>query len=285
MTPIKNIDAPNSRSAIMRSKRVVGATYGIVGGLTFAITCWGQDGYILSQSHAYLPWFGLTAALVSCAAVGATVGWLTARIESSLFGVIFWLMSSLFFAWLVIAMPLQILPFAVSKINPQLGELINYQQEAGFMMRFGVALLWIMPFTLIIGVAQLPVTETAVFSTSFFGKVAPFFFCVIVMSMSGIFADGLVNAHFRNAIVSMDNTIQFVLDNQNNAAIDKNLARQMRVRSLSAVQQFVVESRYLFIGGYDETLGDTKVLIKFNEQWVNCNVIYSQPVFCKVVEK
>ncbi|MHB8777915.1 MAG: hypothetical protein ACYC6R_09155 [Anaerolineales bacterium] len=282
MKPLYKYDRLNERLEIIGLKQKFGVLYGIIAGLAFAVSSWGWDGYLLNKSHAYFPWTMLITGATFCAILGGIVGWLTARADNSLFGTIFWIVSSLFFAWLMVALPLQINPFIASKLDPQLGALLNYDQGLQFTSRFGVFLMWIIPFTLIVGVTQLPVTEPAVFSTSIFGKTSPFFFCIVVMSISGVFSDNLINSHFRAAIASLDNTIQVVLDNQNNENVDPALSRKMHAGALRAVEKYVQESRYLFVGSYDEYLGDLHVLVKFDGQWVDCNVLYSQPIFCKI---
>ena len=282
MKPLYKYDRLNERLEIIGLKQKFGVLYGIIAGLAFAVSSWGWDGYLLNKSHAYFPWTMLITGATFCAILGGIVGWLTARADNSLFGTIFWIVSSLFFAWLMVALPLQINPFIASKLDPQLGALLNYDQGLQFTSRFGVFLMWIIPFALIVGVTQLPVTEPAVFSTSIFGKTSPFFFCIVVMSISGVFSDNLINSHFRAAIASLDNTIQVVLDNQNNENVDPALSREAHARALGAVKEYVQESRHLFVGSYDEYLGDLHVLVKFDGQWVDCNVLYSQPIFCKI---
>jgi hypothetical protein len=255
----------------------------MIAGLTFAVTSWGWDGYLLSRSHAYFPWTMLITGSIFCAILGGVVGWLTAQSGNSLLGVIFWILSSVFFAWIMVALPLQINPFIASKLDSQLGTLINYDKGTEFAFRFGVSLAWILPFMLIIGVTQLPISESAVFSTSIFGRIAPFLFCVVVMSISGTITDNLINSHFRSAISALDGTIQFVLDNKNSKNVDKALSREMHAGSLATVEEYVHESRHLFVSSYDEYLGDLQILVKFDSQWVKCNVLYSQPVSCKIV--
>jgi hypothetical protein len=285
MKPLNKFDNLNARPEIMQLKRKFGILYGMVTGLTFAIASWGWDGYQLSDSHAYFPWTMLITGMFFCALIGGIVGWLTVRSESSLLGVVFWLLSSFFFAWLVVVLPLQINPYIASKLDPQLGALLSDGKNIEFMFRFGVSFAWILPFTLIIGVTQLPISEPAVFSTSIFGKITPLLFCIVVMSIGGVITDTLINSHFRAGIAALDNTIQFVLDNKNNENVDKALSRAVHARSLSTVEEYVQESRYLFVGSYDETLDDLHVLVKFDDQWVDCNVLYSQPVSCKLILK
>jgi len=282
MKPLNKFNSLNARPEIIQLKQKIGMLYGMIAGIAFAVSSWGWDGYMLSKSHAYFPWTMLLTGVIFCAILSGIVGWLTARSESSLLGVIFWIISSLFFAWLMVALPLQITPIIVSKLDPQLGALLNFETGMDFTFHFGVSLAWVIPFTLIVGIAQLPITEPAVFSTSIFGKITPFFFCIVVMSISGVVTDSLINSHFRAAISSLDNTIQFVLDNKNNENVDKALSREMHARSLNTVEEYIQESRYLFVGSYDEYLGDIHVLVKFDSQWVDCNVLYSQPVSCKL---
>jgi hypothetical protein len=282
MKPLNKFDNLTARPEIVRLKRKFGILYGVIAGLAFAVASWGWDGYRLTASHAYFPWTMLITGSIFCAIVGGITGWLTARSENSLLGIVFWSVSSIFFAWLMVALPLQINPFIVSKFDPQLGALLNYEENIEFGIRFGVSLAWVIPFVLIVGVTQLPITEPAVFATSVFGKIAPLFFCVVVMSISGVITDSLINAHFRDAITSLDNTIQFVLDNKNNENIDKTLSREAHASALRGVEEYVQESRHLFVGSYDEYFGEIHVFVKFNEQWLDCNVLYSQPVSCEI---
>ena len=285
MKPLNKFNNLNARPEIMRLKRKFGILYGMIAGLTFAIASWGWDGYMLSNSHAYFPWIMLITGMIFCAIIGGIVGWLTARSESSLLGVVFWITSSFFFAWLMVALPLEINPFIASKLNPQLGALLNYGKNIEFGFRFGVSLAWVLPFMLIVGATQLPITEPAVFSISIFGKISPLLFGIVVMSISGVITDNLINSHFRDAIVSLDNTIQFVVDNKDNENVDPTLSREIHAGALSSVKEYVQKSRHLFISSYDEYLGNLHVLVKFDNQWVDCNVLYSQPVSCKPIIK
>ena len=282
MKRLSKLNFSEARPEVIRSKRIYGMLYGIIAGITFACASWGLDGYLLSKSHGYLPWFNLVAGMIFCSIVGGLQGWLTARLENSLLGMAFWFISSLFFAWLVVSLPLQITPYIISRFNPQLGALLNYSENIEFIFRFSVALAWIAPFAIIIGVTQLPMIEPAVFSTSVFGKLKLFFFCVVVMGISGFVSDNLINAQFRNAITGMDSTIQFVVDNRNNSSIDPALAREIHARALTTVEEHVKESRHLFVGSYDEYLGEIHVLVNFGGPWIDCVVLYGQPSNCRI---
>lgn len=273
-----------TRGRIMRLKRIFGIMYGAAAGVAFAGASWGWDGYLLSQAHAYFPWSMALIGVTLCVLIGGVCGWLTASLKSSLLGIFFWALAAVGFAWLTIAIPMQLNPAIVSKLDPQLGALLNYGENTGFAYRFGITLVWVMPFMLIVGVTQIPITEPAVFATSIFGKAAPLLFCAAVITACGIFTDSLINAHFRDAVTSLDATIQYILDNRGNANTDPALSRQMHVRALWEVDEYVQDSRRLFVGSYDEALGEFHVLVKFGSQWVDCIVLYNQPNTCHLVQ-
>jgi hypothetical protein len=92
----------------------------------------------------------------------------------------------------------------------------------------------------------------------------------------------LINAQFRTAIIGLDNTIQFVVDNKNNTSPDPDLSRRMHAASLDDIGKYVSAKRHLFVGSYDEFLGGIHVLVNFNGPWMDCTILYGQPVGCKL---
>lgn len=278
-------DAGDTNSAKIESlKRAYGMYYGIAAGLGFAGASWGWDGYLLSSANGYLPWVKFIAGVILCVVAGGLIGRFTSISERSLVGFLIWLACSSFFAWLTIAVPLQITPLIASNLDPQLGLMLDYGADIGFMLRLGTALMWIAPFMAIAGLIQLPLVEPAVFSTSFFGKIGPLLVGMIIMGIAGGMTDTLINAHFRNATIAMDNTIQFVLDNEGKD-VDPGLSRRMFSASLRSVRAYVSDSRRLFVGDYDEYLDIIHVLVQFEEGWVDCSVIYEQPGYCQAWEE
>jgi hypothetical protein len=282
MKPLQ--DDAGKLKEIMRLKRRYGAIYGATAGGAFAVASWGWNGYVLDTSHAYLPWSMLVVGFLGCAVLGGLSGWLTARFNSSLLGVLFWLVTAAGFAWLAVTLPLQINPGLAARLDPQLGRLLSYEENSNFAFRFGASLAWITPFMLLTGVTQLPITESATFATSQFGKIMPLSLCVLLMAISAIVTDGLINAHFRDAVNALDSTIQFVVEHRGQE-VDPELARRLHLRALKEVEDQVQESRQLFVRHYDADLTDFDVLVKFGgqDQWIECDILYNQPVSCKAI--
>lgn len=280
--PLQNLDEIKSRPDVVRLKHLYGAIYGIFAGLAFAVSSWGVDAYILQGSHAYYPWLKFVIGTILCGLIGFIPGWLTNRRESTLLGVLIWLGSAFLFAWLSTALPLQIVPALIARLDPELGRLMNYAAGDGFVYRYFVSLMWITPFLFITGILQLPVVESGVFSTSVFGKITPYILCIIIMGISGLITDSLIDVHFREAIVALDNTIEFVVENEG-IEVDPLLSRKMHAASLRSATEYLSDDRYLIVGEYTESLDTMNVLARFEGKWFDCTVVYNQPAFCKPV--
>lgn len=283
MKSFKLYGAAEVNPEIVRLRRIFGFIYGAVAGLAFAAAAWGWNGYVLSRSHVYYPWLAFLVGAAACVLFGGFIGWLTALLNNSLAGVVLWILSSLFFAWLIAALPLQIAPALLAKLDAGYAALMTYSAESAQLpYRFGVAAMWIFFFMLIVGAAQQPIVESAAFSASAFGKIAPFFFCVLVMAIGGGVTDALINVYFREALLSIDQTIQFVVDNQGKAEIDLALARQLHAKAFGPVETLVREERVVAVGGYDNTLESLQVLVKFgDEDWVGCRMQNAQLILCE----
>lgn len=273
---------PNARPDIVRLKHAFGRSYGVVVGLTFAISTWAMDGFALSQAHMFLPWTKLIIGLILCGLVAGLAGWVTARFERWYFTVPAWIGVAAFFSWLLIILPLQINPIVSAWFKPEWQGSIHYDTFNQLSPRFAVAFMWISIFVLITGVLQIPLVEPAAFSTSVFGKIAPFLLGMFIIGLGGFVADSLNNQPLRSAIASMDRSIQFVIDNKG-VDVDPALSRKNHAGALRGIKDQVTNERSVTIGSYDSSLGEVNVLVQFEDLIANCSVIYEQPSFCKPI--
>lgn len=281
---LKPIDLTPERADILRVKRIYGIWYGIVVGLSYAIFCWGLDSYILSNYHGIQPWLKFGMGAVLCMISGGLAGWLSAKVNKPLISIFIWLVAASIFAWLTVNLPLVITPKALSMLEPQLSGLLHYAYFDDFNTRVSVGYIWLAIFISLTAILQIPLSDSAVFSTSVFGKLAPLFIAVILMSISGTIMDnGLINEPLRAATVAADNTIQFIIDNRGKE-VDKAEARRMHVGAFRAIDDSVTRQRELIVSGYDGLLGEINVLVHFERDWVECLVFFNQPITCKVLD-
>ena len=272
------------RQDVLLAKHRYGIWFGVFLGLGFAIFTWGIDSYVLSGYHGLYPWLKVIVGAVICMIFGGTIGWLSARINKPLYSALLWLVTGSIFAWLTVNLPLVITPKIISILEPQTGGLLHYTYYDDFGRRVLVAYIWISIFITVAGLLQLPLSDSAVFSISFFGKIVPNLISLVLMAIAGTIVDnGLINEPLRTSTIAIDNTIQFIVENRGKE-VDLAEARKMHTGAFRAIDASVTTERKLIVSGYDSLLGEMNILVKFEKDWVECKVFYNQPISCELIE-
>ncbi len=281
MQPLPNLAARSDNPGRLASvSRRYGMLYGAFAGLAFAVAAWGVDGYYLSQAHALYPWLKFIVGFIVCVFAGALAGWLSARLEKVYLAVLIWLAASALFAWLSIAIPFQIAPVLLEWLRPDLKGLLDYVFYPDFQVRFAVGLTWALILGLFVGLLQIMMTESAVFSASIISKLIPMLVCAVLMFVSGNRIDGLSNQPLRTALVTMDTVIQYAGEHQGQK-VDPQVARQMRLSVTDSIEGLLHLPRRLVVSKYDNYLGEVDIVVEFGNTPVKCVTVYGQPVFCE----
>jgi hypothetical protein len=249
-------------------------------GLAYALSTWGWDGFLLSQAHAFLPWIKLIIGGLCCVIAGGLAGWLSLRFDKGILSVILWSLAAAAFSWFNVSLPLRSTLLLAERFEPQLQGLITPASDTMIQIRFQLAFAWTVIFMIIAGILETPLVEPAVFSTSLFGRVVPYLVCAVILGICGTFADNFNNEPLRSPVIALDQTIQFAIDNQGKE-VDSALARENHLGSIKQVMEYVSPDRHLILGRFDEQMGQIGVIVKFEKGWLDCNVVYSQPSFCK----
>ena len=270
------------RTDVVRAKQIYGIWYGASLGFFFSFFNWGLDAYHLSQVNSLHPWLKFVTGALLCIAAGGLTGWLAARRDKPVLALLIWIVFGFFLAWLVVTLPIVIFPRLLGLLEPEAQQYLHYVYYPEFSTRIGVAFAWIFIFVGIAGLLQLPLSEGAVFSTSIFGKVAPILVGLVLVGIAGTILDGLNNELLRTPVEELNASIQFAVDHKGQQ-IDPAESRKMRQASLRVVKDLVTSNRKLIVSGYDAFLGEVNVLVKFDKAWVECQVLYNQPVNCKQV--
>lgn len=279
MQPLITHSSLSARPEVIRSRQIYGFVYGAAVALAFAAWTWLPDGYLLSRAHAMQPWIKLIIGLIVCVPVGGLAGWLAMRFDRAWASLLLWLVAALVFAWMSVALPFLYGPqWVISSyaVPAQLPETI-YED---LLTRVQVAFVWVAIFVSIAGILELPMGESAVFSTSVFGKLAPSLVCAALMGISGFMADGLTNQPLRDPLLLTDKTLQFAVDHLGQT-VDPATARAMHLAGLRTINDVIARPRQLVIGEYDRMLGEIHVLVKFEDQWVDCLTVYAQMSNCQ----
>ena len=107
---------------------------------------------------------------------------------------------------------------------------------------------------------------------------------LILMAICGTIVDTLNNELLRSPIDTVDTTIQFILENRGRE-IDGLEARRMHLGALRAVNDLITPERKFIVSGYDQFLEQVRVLARFEEAWVECELIANQLIICEQVKK
>lgn len=270
------------RPEILRIKRMYGFWFGTALGLAFSVFAWGIDAYLLDRMHGLLPWLKFLGGVIPCMLLGGFTGWLSARLDRPLFALLLWGAAASMFAWLTVGLPLQLTPRLLSIVEPDIRDLLHYTYYEAFSTRVGVAYVWIAIFVSLAGFLQIPLSDSAVFSTSFLGKISPMLMTLVLMAICGTIVDGLNNELLRSPIDAVNMTIQFMLDHRGED-IDPLVSRRMHLSALRTVEGLVTPDRKFIVSGYDQYLEQVQVLARFDKAWVECELVVNQLIRCEQV--
>jgi len=193
-------------------------------------------------------------------------------------------MAASVFAWLSVSLPQQLAPRLLSLINPDLRDLLHYTDYGQLAFKFGVAYFWLALIMALAGLLQIPLSDSAIFSTSVFGRISPLLLTMILMAIAGNTMDNLNNELLRSPIDAINSTIQFSIEHRGEDIPSADI-RRMHLASLRTVEEFVTPERKFIVSGYDKEFGDVQVLVRFQNAWVECEVFYSQPIGCEQVRQ
>jgi len=270
------------RADVLRGRYIYGIWFGAALGFLFAVFAWGFDALTLSRTNSFYPWIKFAGGAMPCIVAGGFTGWLSARIGKPAIALILWAITAFFFSWLTVALPLRITPALLGIIDPGIQGLLHYNQYDNFATRINTAYIWIGIFVALSGLLQLPLSETAVFSTSTLGKLSPMMVCLVLMGVCGMLIDGLNNELLRSPVKAMDDTLRYAVEHQGQE-IDPLESRRMRLGSLHTVKDLITPGYKMIVSGYDELIVEVDILVRFQNAWVECGVFYNQPVTCKQV--
>lgn len=268
------------KHTVSRSKQVMGLMYGCAAGLAFAIFGWGVDAFQLLAAHGAYAFVKFIPGLLLCTVTGTLVGWLTALIQKPLIGILLWISNALLYAWLVFWLPIRSTPAIIKIFDSILGEYLQYPfyKSLNQTLWFGFATIALV--AIIFGLLENILIDQAIFSSGKIAKLVPLIMVAVAFSLVGSSSDSLLNKNLREPLITVDNLIDFAVDNLDND-VDPALARAMHLNSVKTIRHLLPLERTLILSNFDEAIGQVDVLVNFYGKWVKCTTIYNQVTFCK----
>ncbi len=270
-------------SDFSRKRSNLSVLYGFIAGLFFTLAAWGMDALILARSHAALPFLKFVTGLLICLPVAILVGYLTAKFENGILGIVFWGGLAVLFTFLVINLPLKFAPWYLNRIHPEVGSILHFDE----LIRPGVCWFYcLLPIgitCLLCGLLENVLIDQSFASSRTFGNLLPLIVCLAIMTASGMSGDSLMTRQFRKPIVVIDTLLQNGADYYNQE-VDKLEARKMHLSIVRPLNDLVLQQRSLTLVDVDGNLSVMKVLVDFNGESALCHTVYSQPTFCEIIE-
>jgi hypothetical protein len=265
-----------------RKKQMAGVLYGLAAGLAFAIFAWGIDALLLARAHGAFAWVKFIPSIFICAASGALVGWLSMLVQRVWFTFLIWLAQALFFAHLILWLPLKLAPPLIKIFNPALGDFLKYPYYPELQQNLWFGFVFIAAVSIVCALLEGILIDQALFSSGKFALIVPLVVASMAFALIGKTTDSLLNKNLRDPILSVDRVIEFALENEGKE-VPSEVARKMRLFALNQVSEAVTSQRTLILSNFDEMMGQVDVLVDFDGQWVKCPVIWNQVSVCSTV--
>jgi hypothetical protein len=275
--------SPDTASAVKKRTFIYSLWLGGIAGLTFSLALWGYECLLFIEAHIAYPWLPLLLGTVGCVIICGLAALLTWLVNRALLGVIFWILAARLISELAIYLPLKIVPALMILFEPGLrSRLPVYPITDTLQTWAGFGTVWLAIFLGILGLLQITLVESAVPATTAAGRLVAYFIFVPVMILASVMSSNMINEQLRAPLITTDDGIQFFIEHQN-AQVDPLIARQMHMLTFSTISNVINRPRRLFLGKYDQYYGQVDILIDFQGEWVDCNSVSGQPVFCKTL--
>ena len=261
----------------------LGIRYGIVAGVAFTMASWGLDALVLAYHHASLPLMKLIPAFLICVPTAMLAGYLTAKFESGMLGMVIWGGLAVLYSFLVINLPLKFSPWYLNNFRPEINSLVHFEELIGTGGYWFYCLFAIGITCLLCGFLENVLLDQGLASSSILGSQMPAVICALIMLLCGLFGDLILIRDFRKPIVEYDNLLK-------NAAIyydqevDKQTKSELRLGTADVLGDLVLLPYKLTLVETDQYLTLTKILIEFDGKAALCQAVQSKPTFCKLID-
>ena len=280
--PIRPGSAKRTSGAINVQTIRYSVLLGGISGCAFSSAMWAYETIQLFRAHVAYPWMPFLVGTIFFTIICTLAALLTCLMNRALLGVVFWVLAARLIAYLVIEIPLKIVPGLMMFFEPGLrSRLPGYPINATFRSWEEIGTIGLAIFLGILGLLQLTLVDQAVPAASPAGRLIAYFVFIPIIFLASAMLSDMINQPLEAPLAATNDLVQFAVDNQN-THVDPLIARQEHLGSVGPIAKLINRPRRLFLGSYDTTFSQVEVLIDFSGEWVNCTTVSLQPVFCQI---
>jgi hypothetical protein len=258
-----------------------GLIYGILAGLTFAITTWGIDAFILANNSAGNPWFKFVFGALFCVVVGGFAGWITALADSGLVGAFVWLFAGIAFGWMASHLPFSISSWAMHFSNSRLQD-VELVFPVNVRSRMWVVYSLLLVCTILVGILEPVLIESARGARSGFARFLTLWIVAPLLILAGAVTYEYIDRPLTTPIAAVNELLQFH-QKLGGRAVNARESAEMHYRALAPIFELANKPYRLYISGYDsEYLQAFYVLVDFQGELAECSVFLDSVGLCKL---
>lgn len=206
------ISRPDEYRAVRRRARRDGLLFGIASGLTFALAAWGWDAWQLVSVSVTFGWFKLVIGGLACLVVGGSAGWLVARADSGLAGLVGWAFAGACFGFLAGRLPMQGASLFAGSVDPRFAGLDVYPLVPVAEGKANLITVLSAILGALTGIFELVAVDQAGAAHSKFGHGPAPFMCAPILILAGVTADIISNQQLREPQVNLVRLVRFDLE-------------------------------------------------------------------------
>jgi hypothetical protein len=265
---------------MLRQKGLTGLLYGILAGLGFAFFAWGIAALRLSGAHAGAPWLQFFLGAGICMAIGAAAGWLTARSDNSLVGVVCWLAAGILFAWIAGHLPFEGMSLGISLFTPELQD-TSYIYPENMRSRMVVVYIVIIICSTLAGALENVIVDSARAAATPVASVLILLLVIPFFALAGWVVTDYIIQPLTDPLIAVDDLLQFGIQ-VGDQPVDAKTSAEKHYKALNPIKHLMREPYQLYLGGYEPIFFETfTVFINFDGVWATCSVFSRMVGVCK----
>jgi hypothetical protein len=273
------MDRTSDFARVQATNRRLGLLFGVMMAAVFTLVAWALDAIVLARLPSLFPWLKLGIGGASCLLVGALVGWVVARLDHGVAGLIGWGIAGVMVSVLAAHLPYDGFSTAIGITDPRFEGLDAYPVVAAVGYRQALATVMIAGLFALAGLLQPVLFEQARAAASRASQLLALLLAAPAFALAGYIADDFYNKPFRQAQETVANLVQIVLDG---TQLTRSERLDLHVGGLNPITDMITAPRGMMVSSYDSsTLTSLSVDVEFQSGWARCHVISGQLLVCQ----
>ncbi len=245
---------------------------GVIAGLVFSITLWGNEALSLMSAHAADPFARLAMGILPVTALCTFVAWYANRLARAGLSILLWLGAGGLIALFAGHLPFEGLTLFYSLFDPQIAAKVSLPFNAAISTRVLSLVVIVALLAGVSGILFRRMLENASSNTRRSGAVLTMLVWSIFFFGSAWIIHQTLQMPFLRPVEVVNSLVQAKLGNDA-TPLSADQAAAANMAAIDPVAGLVSEPYRLALMGYDDLVNQTSVLADFSGGWAQCSVL------------